>query len=103
MGLLIAVAIMVSVLLTLQSAYTLFLMLYTWDQLHVQAIARAPPHFLPPQKSFTVMLPPRPAEEVIQTTIDRVILAHYPLHLLQLGVIWSADDIGPIGRRYGRR
>ncbi len=98
MGLLIAVAIVVSVLLTLQSAYTLFLMLYTWDQLHVQAMARAPAHFLPPQKSFTVMLPARHEEEVIQTTIERVVRAHYPLHLLEVVVICSADDTGTIAR-----
>src|SRR5260370_32968378 len=98
MGLLSAVAIMVSVLLTLQSAFALFLMLYTWDQLHVQAMARAPEHFLPPQKSFTVMLPARHEEEVIQTTIERVMRAHYPLHLLEVVVICSADDIGTIAR-----
>src|SRR5260370_35532130 len=103
MGLLSAVAIMVSVLLTLQSAYTLFLMLYTWDQLHVQAMARAPAHFLPPQKSFTVMLPARHEEEVIQTTIERVGRAHYPLHLLEEVVIVSADDTGTITRPNDKR
>src|SRR5260370_42412634 len=98
MGLLSAVAIMVSVLLTLQSAYTLFLMLDTWDQLHVQAMARGPAHFLPPQKSFTVMLPTRHEEEVIQSTIERVMRAHSPLHLLQAVVICADDAIGTIAR-----
>jgi glycosyltransferase XagB len=97
-GLLIAVAIVVSILLTIQSAYTLFLMLYTWDQPEAQAMARAPAHFLPPQKSFTVMLPARHEEEVIQTTIDRVVRAQYPLHLLEVVVICSADDTGTIAR-----
>ena len=94
LGLLIAVAVVVSVLLTVQSAYTLFLMLYTWDQPDAQARARAPARFLPPQKSFTVMLPARHEEAVIQTTIDRVVRAHYPLHLLEVVVICSADDRG---------
>jgi cellulose synthase/poly-beta-1,6-N-acetylglucosamine synthase-like glycosyltransferase len=97
-GLLIAVAIVMSVLLTLQSAYTLFLMLYTWDQPDAQEMAKAPARFLPPQKSFTVMLPARHEEAVIQTTIDRVVRAHYPLHLLEVVVICSEDDTGTIAR-----
>jgi cellulose synthase/poly-beta-1,6-N-acetylglucosamine synthase-like glycosyltransferase len=98
LGLLVAIAIVISVFLTAQSAYTLFLMLYTWDQPAAQAMARAPARFLPPQKSFTVMLPARHEEEVIQTTIERVVRAHYPLHLLEVVVICSADDTGTIAR-----
>ncbi len=89
---------MLSVMLTIQSAYTLYIMLYTWDQPRAYRIAQAPSRFLSPQKSFTVMLPARHEEEVIQTTIERVVQAHYPLSLLEVVVICSADDTGTIAK-----
>ena len=85
-----------SVLLTIQSIYTLYIMLYTWDRPEAFQMAKAPTHFLPPRKSFTVMLPARHEEEVIQTTIERVVRANYPLSLLEVVVICSIDDTGTI-------
>jgi cellulose synthase/poly-beta-1,6-N-acetylglucosamine synthase-like glycosyltransferase len=87
-----------SVLLTIQSIYTLYIMLYTWDRPEAFKMAKAPTRFLPPRKSFTVMLPARHEEDVIQTTIERVVRANYPLSLLEVGVICSIDDTGTIGK-----
>jgi len=89
-------ALLITFMLTIQSAYTLYIMLYTWDQPQVFEKAKAPDRFLEPKKSFTVMLPARHEEEVIQETIERVVRANYPLHLLEVVVICSADDIGTI-------
>ena len=89
-----------SVLVTLQSAYTLYLTLYTWDR--PLAEARAPEHFLPPMLSFTVMLPARHEEAVIATTIERVVRANYPARLIQVLVICSADDDGTIAKARGK-
>src|SRR5260370_7289254 len=58
----------------------------------------APTRFLPPHKSFTVLLPARHEEEVIQMTIERVVRANYPLSLLEVMVICSADDSGTIAK-----
>jgi glycosyltransferase XagB len=85
-----------SVLVTLQSAHTLYLTLYTWDR--PPAEARAPEHFLPPRLSFTVMLPARHEEAVIATTIERVVRARYPANLIQVLVVCSADDDGTIAK-----
>jgi glycosyltransferase XagB len=85
-----------SILVTIQSAQTLYLTLYTWDR--PPAEARAPEHFLPPMLSFTVMLPARHEEAVIATTIERVVRANYPAHLLQVLVVCSADDDGTIAK-----
>ncbi len=52
----------------------------------------------PPRLSFTVMLPARHEEAVIQTTIARVAEANYPQDLIQVLVICSADDEGTISR-----
>jgi len=85
-----------SLLVTLQSAHTLYVTLYTWDRPPDEA--RAPGHFLPPRLSFTVMLPARHEEAVIATTIERVVRANYPANLIQVLVVCSADDDGTIAK-----
>ena len=89
-------AMALSIILTIQSVYTLYIMLYTWDRPEASKMAKAPTRFLPPRRSFTVMLPARHEEEVIQMTIDRVVRANYPLSLLEVVVICSIDDTGTI-------
>src|SRR5258708_25290040 len=101
-GLLLAGAVTLSLLLTIQSVYTLYIMLYTWDRPEAYRRAKAPARFRPPQKSFTVMLPARHEEEVIQTTIERVVRAHYPLSLLEVAVISSASSTGTIAQAQHR-
>lgn len=91
-----AVLVLVSILITLQSAHTLYLTLYTWGRPHSEA--NAPEVFMPPRLSFTVMLPARHEEAVIKTTIGRVAGANYPAHLIQILVVCAADDVGTIGR-----
>ena len=90
--------VLVSVLLTAQSAHVLYLMLYTWDQPDAERKAKAPEEFLPPELSFSVLLPARHEEDVIQTTIDRAVNADYPAELLEVFVICSADDTGTIDK-----
>jgi glycosyltransferase XagB len=53
---------------------------------------------MPPRLSFTVMLPARHEEAIIQTTIERVARANYPAKLIQVLVICSADDCGTIAK-----
>ena len=94
----ISASLVLSILLTIQSAYTLYLMLYTWDQPEAYHKAKAPARFLPPRKSFAVMLPARHEEDVIQTTIERVVRANYPPGLLEVVVICKTDDQGTISK-----
>ncbi len=91
-----AVLVLVSLLVTVQSAHTLYLTLYTWDR--PPAEARAPDQFKPPGLSFTVMLPARQEEDVIQATIGRVAESNYPQDLIQVLVICRADDQGTIDK-----
>ena len=100
---LLAGAVALSLLLTFQSVYTLYIMLYTWDQPEASRRAKAPTRFLPPRLSFTVMLPARHEEDVIQTTIERVVRANYPQSLLEVVVICSADDTGTIAKAQQKR
>ncbi|HEX6477889.1 MAG TPA: glycosyltransferase [Ktedonobacteraceae bacterium] len=91
-------AMALSIILTIQSVYTLYIMLYTWDRPEASRMAKAPARFHSPRKSFTVLLPARHEEEVIQTTIERVVRANYPLSLLEVVVICSVDDTGTIAK-----
>src|ERR1700722_2506450 len=86
----------ISILATVQSGHTLYLTLWTWDRPPDET--RAPDEFVPPQLSFTVMLPARHEEAVIQGTIEKVVNANYPAKLLQVFVICSEDDHGTIGK-----
>jgi cellulose synthase/poly-beta-1,6-N-acetylglucosamine synthase-like glycosyltransferase len=95
-GLLYVLLAVISLLLAVQGGYTLYLMIYTWDQPDVHERTKAPERFQKPRLSFTVMLPARHEEEVIQTTIGRVVGANYQADLLQVLVICSADDTGTI-------
>jgi cellulose synthase/poly-beta-1,6-N-acetylglucosamine synthase-like glycosyltransferase len=95
-GALFALLALVSVLLSVQAAYTLYMMIYTWDQPEAERLARAPDVLAEPELSFTVMLPARHEEEVIQQTIRQVVRANYPSDLLQVLVICSSDDEGTV-------
>ena len=90
--------VLFSVALTFQATVTLYMMIYTWDQPEAGKAARAPDRFSPPRVSFSVLLPARHEEDVIQSTIYKVARSHYPAPLLQIIVICPADDHGTIAK-----
>jgi cellulose synthase/poly-beta-1,6-N-acetylglucosamine synthase-like glycosyltransferase len=102
LGLLVLGSLVLSVALIIQSSHTLYLMLYTWDQPDAYQKALVPSRFLPPQKAFTIILPARHEEQVIQTTIERVVRSRYPFSLLEVVVVCSADDTGTITQAQGK-
>ncbi len=87
-----------SLLLTAQSAYSSALMLYAWEDEGKQARNQAPATFEEPQISFTVLLPARHEEAVIQDTMQRVVDLNYPASLVQVLVVIEAGDAGTIGK-----
>lgn len=89
-------AVLLSLLMVIQAAYTVYMMIYTWDRPDAYAAAMAPSTFVPPQRSFTALLPARHEEEVIQNTIERVVRANYPRELIETIVICEAGDTGTI-------
>lgn len=90
--------VVISLILTIQASYTLYMMLYTWDQTEADQANRAPEHLAPASLSFTAIIPARHEEEVIARTIDRVVRSNYPAELLQAIIVCSADDTGTIDR-----
>jgi glycosyltransferase XagB len=74
------------------------MMLYTWSDRRHRRQHRAPKVFESPQSSFTVLLPARHEEAVIQQTIDEVLATDYPNELLEVVVICCSDDLGTIAK-----
>ncbi|TAK33023.1 MAG: glycosyltransferase [Chloroflexota bacterium] len=98
MSVVVAVALTFSVLVLIQAAYTVYLMIYTWDQPDAYKKSRAPEVFFVPRRAFTVLLPARHEEEVIQGTIERVVRANYPKELMEILVICESGDLGTIAK-----
>jgi glycosyltransferase XagB len=88
--------ILISLVLLAQSLFSLYLMLYSWEHPERLEASRGPLSFLPPQLSFSVLLPARHEEAVIYDTINRVWAANYPSNLLEIVVICHTDDTGTI-------
>jgi cellulose synthase/poly-beta-1,6-N-acetylglucosamine synthase-like glycosyltransferase len=86
----------ISLALTAQSGYSAALMLYAWEDDQKLRMNRVPATFEPPRKRFTVMLPARHEEEVIQETIQRTVDLNYPRELVQVLVVIEAGDHGTI-------
>jgi cellulose synthase/poly-beta-1,6-N-acetylglucosamine synthase-like glycosyltransferase/putative flippase GtrA len=85
-----------SLALFAQALFSLFMMLYSWEQPERLAASGGPQSFLPPRRSFTVLLPARHEEAVIYQTIHSVWAANYPRHLLEVVVVCHGDDHGTI-------
>lgn len=87
-----------SLLLALQSAHAAAMMLYAWEDEEKRARNGVPPTFAPPEVSFTVLLPARHEEEVIQQTIEQIVGLNYPRELLQVLVVIEEGDAGTIAK-----
>ncbi|MBI3972238.1 MAG: glycosyltransferase, partial [Chloroflexi bacterium] len=87
-----------SLLLTVQAAYAAAIMLYAWEDEEKPARRRVPDRFEPPRLSFTILLPARHEEAVIQDTIQRMVDLNYPQELVQVLVVIEAGDAGTIAK-----
>jgi cellulose synthase/poly-beta-1,6-N-acetylglucosamine synthase-like glycosyltransferase len=81
-----------SVGLFCQALFSLYLTIYTWWQPQRLDQCKSPTTFAEPQVSFTVLLPARHEKEVIYQTIQRVLGANYPTHLIEIMVICEDGD-----------
>jgi glycosyltransferase XagB len=86
--------LLISLIVSAQSVWTLYMTLYAWDR--PPAEGNAPDYFREPRLSFTALLPARHEEEVIRGTIARLAQVNYPPDLIQVLVVCSADDQGTI-------
>jgi len=86
------VLILVSLFLSAQGLYALFLMLYAWEDPERTLKDRSPTRFIPPQLSFTALVPVRHESEVIKDTLLAISQFSYPEHLMETIVVCSDDD-----------
>lgn len=91
-----ALILVVSVLLTAQAVFTLVLMLYTWARPERLEESDSPDEYLPPQLSFTAILPAKNEEGVIGHTLRQVWESNYPKELLEVVVVCEESDRGTI-------
>jgi glycosyltransferase XagB len=88
----------VSVLLAAQSGYSAALTLYAWEDAEKLRKNRVPETFEAAKKRFTLLLPARHEEEVIQDTIQRMVELNYLRDLVQILVVIEAGDHGTIAK-----
>lgn len=85
-----------SLVLAIQSAHSIALSLYAWEDGSKREASRAPRDFEPPGLSFTLLIPAKSEEDVIAETIQRMVDLNYPRKLVQLLVIIDSSDAGTI-------
>lgn len=73
-------------------------MLYAWEDEQKSDQCRAPETFEVPWLRFTILLPARHEEAVIQDTIQRVVDLNYPRELVQVLVVIESGDTGTIAK-----
>jgi cellulose synthase/poly-beta-1,6-N-acetylglucosamine synthase-like glycosyltransferase len=82
----------VSLALFAQTVFSVYIMLYTWERPERLATSKGPSAFLPPRLAFSVLVPARHEETVIYKTVQRILAANYPPHLVEIVVICHEDD-----------
>lgn len=87
-----AAVLMVAVFLTLQGAFTVFLMLYAWENPVRVHRNKSPKKYRPPQYSFTALLPARHEEKVITDTIASIARINYPEDKKELLILINEKD-----------
>ncbi|MBU1110255.1 glycosyltransferase [Patescibacteria group bacterium] len=88
--------IIFSLLMTAQGAFTLFWMLYAWNNPQEIEGNKSPKRFRKPYYSLTSLIPARHEEQVIAHTIRAVSNINYPEDMKEALVICRSDDPGTI-------
>lgn len=96
--LLVILIILFASFLTIQSIFTLFWMLYAWEDPEEAAEHRSPNNFTYPQYSFTALIPARHEAQVIDDTIRTVHNINYPSQLKETIVLCRSDDTATINQ-----
>jgi cellulose synthase/poly-beta-1,6-N-acetylglucosamine synthase-like glycosyltransferase len=88
--------LILSIVLSIQGVFNLYLMLYAWENPRRIEKNRSPRIFERPQKTFTAIIPARHEESVIGDTIRAVSRIDYPPEMTEILVVLRIDDPGTI-------
>ena len=81
-----------SLLLLTHSIFTLFWMLYAWENPTNSKKHSSPSVFASPFNTFSILIPARREEEVIESTIQAMSRIDYPTHLVEVLILIREDD-----------
>lgn len=82
----------ITTLLIIQSLFTIFTMIYTWNDPNAYERNKTPETFLPPYFSFSAIVAARNEARVIQDTVKAIHAINYPDHLKELIIVCREDD-----------
>ncbi len=91
-GILLLLFAIFSLMMTIQGCFSLFCMIYSWEDPKTIEDNKSPTSYASPQLSFTALIPARNEEHVIADTIRAVMRMKYPSHLHEALVICRTDD-----------
>jgi len=83
---------LISLLIILEGLFTIYIMLYTWDDPERIDTSVSPSEFTDPQYSFSILLPARHEKNVIGETIKSIVNLKYPQDQIEAFVICRSDD-----------
>lgn len=87
------VAFIFSIILLTHSLFTLFWMLYAWENPKNSSKHASPKVFKTPFYSFSLLIPARREENVIEATIRSMAAIDYPDHLKEVLILIREDDV----------
>lgn len=88
----IVILLVITLLLTCQSLFTLIWMLYAWENPENVQKQKSPSKFAKPNISFTLLVPARHEEKVIKDTLESLSDINYPNNLIEILVLCRYDD-----------
>lgn len=85
----------VSIIMIAQGFFSLYLMIYTWNDPKRFAF-QTPKTYMTPTTSFSILLPMREEDKVVKDTLRSISRIHYPAHLTEIIVICHENDLKTI-------
>ena len=92
------IILVMTVTLLPQGLFTLYWLMYAWNNPKTIEDSQSPREFVEPEISFTALLPARHEEAVIKDTIFAVDRIAYPDHLKEVLILCRDDDHGTIAK-----
>ncbi len=86
----------ISVALIIQSLFTIYTMIYTWNDFSTYEDHRSPKEFAPPTYRFSALVAARSESRVIGDTIRAIHSLNYPTEMKELILVVRHDDLPTI-------
>lgn len=95
-GILSFIVLLFSLIVLVQSLFTLIWMLYAWENPDEMNLHKSPKEFLSPKYKFSLLVPARYEEKVIADTLKAISKLNYPKEMYEAKILIREDDAGTI-------